>query len=96
LRQCEACFAIFRTAPVCPACGHQHEAARAAPEQVSGDLERIDGERAVALRQGNLLDLLRAARSRDDVEAIRLARGYKPGWTWHVLRERRPMPEAAA
>jgi hypothetical protein len=55
-------------------------------------LARLDAARIAAMRTTPLRELLRHARSDADLRAIALARGYRPGWVWHVKRERRATP----
>ena len=87
-RQCPTCFAVHAPAPECPECGHAYEAASREIKHVEGSLAEIDGSRLAALRAMPLRDALRDARTPDALELVRKARGYKPGWTRHILAGR--------
>lgn len=89
LRRCPACFALHPPIAVCPVCGHEHQPEARKVAEVSGELARLDAARLAAMRAAPLRELLRHARSDADLRAIALARGYRPGWVWHVKRERR-------
>ena len=86
-RQCKQCFAIHAPAPTCPVCGYVYPKVEkdSAIEVMPGQLEEVTAE---SLRRGPLHAVLQTAKTREDLERIRKARGYKPGWTKHVLRER--------
>lgn len=79
VRQCPTCQAIHLSGlRACPECGHEYAAdaaGRAAPEETDGRLVEITPDAPA------LVDLLNAAQTRAEVDAIRIARGYKPGWT---------------
>jgi len=94
-RQCPSCYAIHAPAPKCPECGHVYEAAPREIEHVDGALEEIDAARLAVLRTTPLRQLLSRARSRDELQEIARARGYKPGWVHHVMREREARRAAA-
>lgn len=94
-RQCPNCYAVHAPAPKCPECGHVYEAAPREIEHVDGALEEIDAARLAVLRTTPLRKLLSRARSRDELQEIARARGYKPGWVHHVMREREARRAAA-
>ena len=58
-------------------------------EEVEGELVRIDPEELALLQTADLSELLKGATTFDQVDAIRRARKYHPGWTRHVMRNRR-------
>jgi superfamily II DNA or RNA helicase len=89
LKRCPSCFVVHKPAPYCPACGHVYESEARQVRQVSGELEKLDPRRIAALRSTPLRALLRSARTDDDLRAIAEARGYKPGWVWHIQQKRR-------
>jgi DNA repair protein RadD len=93
IRQCEACFALHGPAPTCPACGFVHPKPAAVEgrsvEHRDGELSEINGARLSLLRQAPLFKLLKSAKSHEELEEIRRARGYKAGWTWHIEQQRR-------
>jgi DNA repair protein RadD len=90
-KQCPECFAIHAPAPECPVCGHSYESEiKEAREMqvVAGQLAEIDAAALARLKSAPLHALLKTATTREDLEKIRKARGYKAGWIRHVLRER--------
>lgn len=95
-RQCPACFAVHAPAAACPECGHAYAAKPREIETVDGTLAEIDGERLAALRAAPLRQLLATAGSRAELQEIAKAKGYSPGWVWHVMRERAARRGAAA
>jgi len=84
VRQCPKCFACHAPAPTCPCCGHRYETQGREVDQVDGDLERVDLD---ALRRQRRREVGRA-KTLEELEEIAKARGYKPGWAWHVYRAR--------
>ncbi|MFH5927129.1 DEAD/DEAH box helicase [Roseomonas xinghualingensis] len=87
--QCPTCFACHAPAPKCPECGHAYQRAeRAEAEVMDGQLQEVDAARLESLRRRPLKDLLREATTRDQLTEIAKARGYKKGWTFHVMKER--------
>jgi len=80
---CPKCYAAFRTAPRCPACGFVFavKPTKRIIVEREGVLEEITPERLKFLREQKLNVLLDAAKTRDDFEAIRRARGYHRRWT---------------
>lgn len=95
-RQCPQCFAVHAPAPACPECGHVYEVASREIEHVAGELSEVTDE--LARRWGKsrpLSQVLREARD-EDLSAIAKARGYKPGWAWHMRKQRAAAREARA
>jgi DNA repair protein RadD len=91
--RCTSCFAIHAPSPSCPECGHIYPRADEPGEgrqiaQRDGDLTEIDQDKMAALRAKPLRDLLRSATSREALEEIARARGYKKGWIFHIMRTR--------
>jgi len=100
VRRCPACGVVHASAGACPACGRAFAAARPNARgrdlaEREGVLREMDATRLERLRCTPLRRLLRAAETWDDVEAIRRARGYRPGWTWHAWRDLRAERAAA-
>jgi superfamily II DNA or RNA helicase len=100
IRQCPQCYAVFAASLRCPACGYtlasqsDRHTRRPRPEQ-DGELVELSAERLDALRNANLRDLLRLARTREDLQLIAAARGYKAAWIHHVMTHRQRRSEAA-
>jgi superfamily II DNA or RNA helicase len=85
IRICPACFsAIPSAANPCPECGHEVEQARRELKTVEGDLQELQA--AAIARQKRVQ--VGQARTREELETIRLERGYSRGWTDHILRAR--------
>ena len=85
VRICPSCFsAIPSAANPCPECGHEVEQARRELKTVEGDLQELPA--AAIARQKRVQ--VGQARTREELETIRLERGYSRGWTDHILRAR--------
>jgi superfamily II DNA or RNA helicase len=81
VRQCPKCYLAFKPAPKCPDCGYEFPASAGVslgPEVRAGELAEVTGD---WLKMGPLKDVLRSATTRDQIDAIRKARGYHPNWT---------------
>ena len=87
VEQCEKCFVVYEPQPVCPSCGHQKVVKDSAPQQVDGTLREVTAADRVRLKKEKRMEIGRA-KTREELEAIARARGYKPGWVNHILRER--------
>jgi superfamily II DNA or RNA helicase len=103
VRQCPACYRVFAAgeAPDCTTapCGLAPDTAsgsseRKAPEVIAGELVdltetvRVGWAPGTDLRASPLRDVLRHARTREQLAAVAAARGYSPGWVHHVMRTR--------
>lgn len=86
IRVCPSCFATLpSTLLTCTECGHTIEPpARRELTVVEGDLQELPA--SVIARQKR--NEVAQARTREELEAIRLERGYSRGWTDHILRAR--------
>lgn len=84
---CEKCFIVYEPQPVCPGCGHVKKTVDRAPKQVDGELTEITPENRRFIRKQRAAEVGKA-KSREELEAIAKARGYKPGWVNHILRGR--------
>lgn len=86
VKVCDQCFSTLPSAtPECPICGFAFPApARRELVTVDGDLQELSA-RDLARQRRNVVG---RARTREELEAIRLERGYSRGWTDHILRAR--------
>ena len=85
IRVCPRCFSALPSAlNVCTGCGHVFEVTRRELVTVEGELQELPA--SVIARQKRTA--VAKARSREELEAIRLERGYSPGWVDHILRAR--------
>jgi DNA repair protein RadD len=88
---CAACAGVLtRGADACSDCDAPVRAPAAYVQHVDGMLAEVTSEmaaRMAALRSRTVSDLLREARTVDDLAAIQRARGFKPGWVWHKWQE---------
>ncbi|MCK8785230.1 DEAD/DEAH box helicase [Roseomonas sp. NAR14] len=94
--QCPACWAMHPPAPKCPACGHSYGDAREERQELlelDGELVAVTPEIIARLRATPTRNLLRPGIGRAEVETIRRAKGFQPGWTWHVMREMGGAPQ---
>jgi DNA repair protein RadD len=99
IKQCKSCWALHSPAPSCPSCGFVYPKAKEGEgrqiEQRDGVLAEITGDRLAAMRAVPIQQLLKGAKTRDDLETIRKAKGYKAGWTYHILKERQERTRTA-
>lgn len=86
VKVCPQCFAaMLSTVASCIDCGFDFPAAqRRELTVVDGDLQELPAA-VVARRKRQQVG---QARTREELEAIRLERGYSRGWTDHILRAR--------
>jgi DNA repair protein RadD len=86
VRVCPACFATQPAAQfTCDCCGHAIDPPK--PREltvVDGDLQELPAAVVARRRRAEVGQ----ARTREELEAIRLERGYSRGWTDHILRAR--------
>jgi superfamily II DNA or RNA helicase len=86
IKVCDHCFsAIPAASPTCPECGHVFP--QAAPRElaiVEGDLQELPAAVIARRKRTQVAE----ARTREELEAIRLERGYSRGWTDHILKAR--------
>lgn len=85
VRTCGQCFAAVK-APiaVCPYCGYVWPAQPREVEQVEGALVEID-QAMMAQQKKQEVGM---ARDLEALKVIEKQRGYKPGWSYHVMRSR--------
>ena len=100
--QCPDCFAIQHPAKVCVACGYtvpaeepDDSAAGRVVQTIDGELVEVNSERVDLLRSVPLAQLLSGARTDADLREIARARGFKPGWVWHIKQQRAARQVAA-
>ena len=59
-------------------------------EEIGGELREVtQADRLQRLRRWPLRTLLTGRETREQLEEIRRARGYKAGWVWHTLQSQR-------
>ena len=85
VRVCPSCFATIPAAQLtCPECGHTIEQMKRELTTVEGSLHELTPQQHAI----NQRKQVARARSREELEVIRLERGYSRGWTDHILRAR--------
>ena len=86
VKVCDQCFSTLHSAePICPICGFVFpQQARRELVTIDGDLQELTAQEAARQRR----QVVGKARTREELEAIRLERGYSRGWTDHILRAR--------
>ena len=86
VKVCDSCFSTLPSAePVCPICGFVFPPpARRELVTVDGTLQELTARDAARQRR----NVVGRARTREELEVIRLERGYSRGWTDHILRAR--------
>lgn len=100
--RCDSCFAIQKPGPVCIACGFvvpvlkPKQSEGRSIMQTDGDLQEVDPARVAHLRTAPLHSLVSQARTDTELREIARARGFKPGWIWHIKQELAKRGQAAA
>lgn len=88
MRLCQNCYAMN---PVwmheCEQCGHVFEPQREPPKQTEGELVEITEAQRIAMQFAARREQGRA-QTREELEAIAKARGYKPQWVHHIMKAR--------
>lgn len=87
LRTCPKCLAIYPPAPVCPRCGWAHVVEARKPEEVEGELVRLDAA-AVQRTVSEKMRRIGKARTREELERLAVELGYRPRWVDHILEAR--------
>jgi superfamily II DNA or RNA helicase len=86
VKVCPQCFATINSAePTCPICQHVFPPpARRELTVIDGNLQELPASVMARRKRSEVAQ----ARTREELEAIRLERGYRSGWTDHMLRAR--------
>lgn len=94
MERCPQCYAVQRPAKSCVSCGFLFPVAvendaggEREIKQVDGTLQELSSERMQQLREAALSSLLRPGMTYAEIDEIRLARGYKRGWSYYKFRE---------
>ena len=95
IAQCKQCYAVHEPAPVCPHCGYVYEIKASTPREVEGELKEITEQQAAMIRKQKRQEVGKA-KSLEALQKIEQERGYKPGWAWHVWREKEKKLHAAS
>lgn len=85
VRQCDSCYAMHEPAPSCPICGHVYKVEQ--PKQEEGELQQLTPEAAMRIRRDRNREVA-VAKTMEELEKIRIARGYKPGWAKYIWDSR--------
>lgn len=90
---CQSCRLVQPMARACRECGEvppwigdDEEREGRSLRLVEGELQVVDPERIARLRSVPLRELLAGNPSREQLREIAQARGYKPGWIWHMTQ----------
>jgi superfamily II DNA or RNA helicase len=95
VRECPDCFAVMPSScDVCPECGHVFE--KETKEVEPADYVPIKKVDLVEITEVKIVDnrprkkRIAEARTFKELDALRKEFGYKPGWTYVIMRERTP------
>lgn len=93
IKQCPKCFRIHEPQPACPQCGFEYAVDAvpiALPKVKAGQLNEITAAWFEGRDISNtpLKEVLKKARTEDQVREIAKARGYKEGWVKNILKFR--------
>lgn len=88
---CLACYAVYdRSEPCCPVCGaigvSNNTGQRSALRQRDAELQLIDANSPWA--NMDYRSAIRRARTEAELRELAKARGYKPGWVYHMMQKR--------
>jgi len=82
IKTCPNCFATHRPAPSCLMCGYEYPVVAAREyEQVEGDLIELERQREIDSRRKDQNQLMREAKTAEDLAAIDAKLGYARGAT---------------
>jgi DNA repair protein RadD len=85
---CPECGAVNPlSVRVCEECGYELPPPRRSPEATDGRLVELTADRQYELLRMRYREILNTRLSREELQLIADAHGYKPGWVWHRLRE---------
>ena len=87
VKQCPKCYAVHEPAPNCPHCGHFYESEVNKLEQREGELKQITEQDALQLKRIKAREISKA-KTKEELDTIAAARGYKPGWSTYILKAR--------
>jgi len=87
VRTCSECFAAFKPAPICPACGANCLPENRRPiKQVAGELQELNREYVRQRIEGRREQ--GRARTLPQLLALAKERGYSPGWAYRIYHSR--------
>ena len=88
IRTCRQCFSIYRAAvgPVCPYCGNDNTDQKKLPKQIDGELSEQNPIYIAKMRE--LQQEAQRTGELARLERVRIMKGYRYGWSQHVLRGR--------
>lgn len=86
-RICKHCFAVFEVfRKACPVCGGVVEAEKGLPRHVAGELVKAAGMSfPTDIRDLSIREVLRQAKTREQLQVVARIRGFREGWVDHVL-----------
>ena len=89
IRTCRECYMAFKTAPVCPFCGHTYPLH---PREIKAhkeiELQRITAEEMARIDAEKKKARMEVGQCKTiaDLRKIQQERGYAPGWIWQMAR----------
>ena len=89
IRQCEHCFKCFKTASICPYCGHIYTVKGRELKSVKDvELKKMEAAQKVEQEQQKRLARMEVGKCRTIAELQKIAkeRGYASGWVWQMAR----------
>lgn len=91
IKECESCYRVFEaSAECCPSCGWVPEKKERKLEEVEGELQAIQFNRAIVEQQKKeVKKQTQSARTYEELLRIEKERGYKKGWAWNLFNARK-------
>jgi DNA repair protein RadD len=90
--QCTNCFHIHEPSPLCPQCGFVHPNKGKTPEEVEGELKKIEEHKA-KVKKISMVQEVANAKTMDQLLEIQKKRGYKNGWAHMLYKSRQKKKE---
>jgi len=85
---CKKCFATYKPQPVCPVCGYEAQNRERFIKHQEGELEELRRKQIQNTEHKQKEQLIRSARTLQELEQVGVILGYKKGWAYKVYQSR--------
>ena len=86
VRQCPHCYYVHEFATACKGCGYVYQSKDRVITKAEGKLEKLTEQN---IRKHHARNVVRKARTKEQLQAIAKARGYRPGWVHMQMKGRK-------